>query len=1379
MCGIAGIFNAHADETVPPALLDRLVDALAHRGPDDRGCVVLGPIGLGARRLSIVDVEGGRQPMATSDRLVHLVYNGEVYNHAELRRQLEGLGHRFRTRCDTEVVLLGYRQWGIRGLAERLNGIFAFAIWDAGTRVGHLCRDRLGVKPLYYTDRNGRLVFSSELRSLAGCGLLTPRVDDVALWGYLTYQFTPDDRTLLAGARKLAPGHVLTWRDGHVSRERYWDLPVGGEMAPGRLAEHAEQVGALLADGIERQMMSDVPIGCFLSGGLDSTIIACSMARLGSSPPRTYSISFPGDPSCDESDHFERIAHEIGATHTTVEFSEAHVLENLERFAWAADEPVADPAMLPTWLLARTAARDVKVVLTGEGADEVFAGYPYYRPLATAPRSPTFSRAQPVRGATGDPRHPTGNGVPVPRIDRVSRISGFPYALDARFLWHLLQPDHRPEIGRLETLAERTETTALEGLDGLSPLQAALAVDTKLWLANDLMPKLDKATMAHSLEGRVPFLDHRLVELAFRLPASVKVGAEHGKLVLREAVRGIVPEASRWRRKQGFNVPLGGWLRSSLLELLRDTLLGSSFRDMGLFQPRVVEALIAGHAESRHDLARPLWQLLCLSLWLHRLRHEMEPHDPIARPLELRATRSPPARREEPVCDLVIPVYEGVSYVRDLLRSIERNTELGTCRALLIDDSANEATHAALSDLVRDRSWASLHRNDGNLGFVASCNRGIALGSAPYVCLLNSDTLVGEGWLARMLDAAGSADSVAVVNPISNQAVNISVPMPPGYDVNSMARKLREISRRRYPDLTTAVGFCMLLKRHHVAWLGAFDPIYGHGYLEESDLCMRYTEAGLRVVAADDAFVYHRGCGSFGTWLERYRRNRVVFDARWNDEYQRDYARFLERNPLQYLRDALLRHTLGKAHWSAMLARVLEGDVARRRLKTAARLAASPALGARTAWSLANRAGRSVAAWAKASARPRTLPDPEQRTVRYPTAAYVDGIPVQGRPSVTFLVAAMPLCGGIVSIVQLAREFLLQGLNVRIATLTEELQPERFNLPLQPLVYPDRETLVRLLPKSDVVVATYWTTAFDYLPELRRRYDFLSVYLVQDYEAYFYPEADVATRTRVVSTYGMAERRIVKSQWLRGLIEGRHGWACEVVPLGLDLGIFRDRGLRARGGPPRIVAAARPHERRRGFAELVEAMRIIRRRRPDAELVLFGTPEEEMPRGLDLPYTNVGPLSDQNKVAELLASCDVLIDASIHQAFGRPGLEAMACGTSCVLTSEGGVNSYARHEENCLLVRPEDPAAIAHATLRLLDDPSLGRRLRHEGRRTAQRFSHVEEARRHLELYREWLGERETAAAAAAFRRRGSREELAAERRDGAVGLADLSRPVG
>jgi glycosyltransferase involved in cell wall biosynthesis len=385
-----------------------------------------------------------------------------------------------------------------------------------------------------------------------------------------------------------------------------------------------------------------------------------------------------------------------------------------------------------------------------------------------------------------------------------------------------------------------------------------------------------------------------------------------------------------------------------------------------------------------------------------------------------------------------------------------------------------------------------------------------------------------------------------------------------------------------------------------------------------------------------------------------------------------------------------------------------------------------------------------VRAARRALSRPRTKLDPTQREVRYPTRASVDRLPKTDGLRITFLIAKyMPVCGGIISVVQLARELLLAGHDVKLVTECEELNPERFNLPCQPLVYPNREELLRLFPPSDVVVATFWTTAYDYLPELRRRYDLVSVYFVQDYEVFFYPESDLEHRSRVAQTYAMSEHRIVKSSWLKNLIESKHGVPCEKVHIGLDLAVFRNRKVGDRlGRPPRVLSVARPGETRRGFKEVVKVFGDVHQSRRDVEFAFFGTPDDLMPKDLPFPLVNAGRIEDQGKVAELIASCDVLVDSSLFQGFGRPGLEAMACGTACVLTSEGGVNEYARNDENCLLVRPRDNEAMAKAVMRLLDDDPLRARLRMAGLATAEQYCHRDEARLHLQYYRRWLREK-------------------------------------
>jgi glycosyltransferase involved in cell wall biosynthesis len=542
----------------------------------------------------------------------------------------------------------------------------------------------------------------------------------------------------------------------------------------------------------------------------------------------------------------------------------------------------------------------------------------------------------------------------------------------------------------------------------------------------------------------------------------------------------------------------------------------------------------------------------------------------------------------------------------------------------------------------------------------------------------------------------------------------------------------------------------MMIRRSAIDLLGSFDPVYRNAYCEESDMCMRFTEAGLRAVAADDAFIYHKGWASYDEAKKNryYERNRAIFDARWSVPFDRDWRAYSSRDPLQYMRDALLRLTVREEDAAPERLALVEGRA--RRLGTSRTLRAADD-GARAAAATALAAERAPVdgkleyrEWAVERAGSPLLTF-EERGVFFPTRDYVRTLPDLGpdRLRVTFLVASLPLAGGVISMCQLAREMLLAGHDVKFVTEARESIPEQLNLWLQPIVYRDRRHLVEAFPESDVVVATFWVTAHRYMRALRERYSFVPVYFIQDYEAWFYPEEDVLHRRNVIHSYLTAEHHIVKSRWLADMVD-QHGHACEIVPLGLDLGVFYPRGGR-RPSRPRIVSVAKPGPEggRRGFAETIEAFRRIHEARPDVELVFYGAEDAAMPE-MPFEYTNVGPIYDQNRVAALLSSADVLLDASLWQGFGRPGLEAMACGAVPVLTNVGGLTEYALDGENCVLVPPGDPAAAARAILRLVDDPARYGRLAANGLQTAARFSHVVEAERHIELYRKWVETKRT-----------------------------------
>jgi len=1327
MCGIAGLMVRDPSAPVDRIRLQAMVDSLVHRGPDDCGFHVDANVGFGMRRLSIVDPEGGHQPVANEDGSVVVVYNGECYNFADLAAELLQAGHRFRSRTDTEILVHGYESWGIRGLVSRLNGIFAFCLWDARTRTAYLVRDRLGVKPLYYIARESALAFSSEIRSLVWSGLCLPKLDEQSVWRYLSYQFTPTEQTPLAGVVRLPAAHIAEWRaDRPLRVEPYWRLQ-HDEQWNGNFEQAVDEVGALLDDAVKRQLLGDVPIGCFLSGGLDSSAVAALMAAHASGSVRTYSIGFPSSYPYDEAPHALAAARAIGTMHTMVSFDERRFGDCVAGYLARVDEPIGDAAMLPTDLLAAAAVRDVKVVLTGEGADEVFGGYGYYRHLsATDVRAPGEWQ--------GLLRRVDGGGYrPVPVPGSASAHSGFPYMLQPESIWTMLAQDRRPSFETFRDVLFDVEGRHLDALRHLTPLQRAMELDRRIWLGHDLLTKIDKATMAHGLEARVPMLDHRLVELAAVLPDAYKVGAS-SKMVMRQALRGLLPPALLDRQKQGFGVPLDDWFRGPLRTLVRERFHESALVADGILTPGGIDALLNAHGTHGVPLGRAIWAILNIDEWWRHLQVAIAKARTFARDQPTIVARTPAT------VDIVIPVCGGLNLIRDCVRSIQRSTSL-PFRAIVVDDGGDDDFHARLRRLTAGDPRFELLRNHQALGYLRTCLRAMERSTAKYIVLLNSDTVVTPTWLERLVACAESDPDIAVVNPLTNESGNTSVRFAPGLNLLTMAQRVAQISRRRYPAVTTAVGMCMLIRRSAIDLLGGLDPAFDPAYCEESDLCMRFTEAGLRVVVAEDAFVYHKGSGSYTTDVKDalYTRNRRLFDARWRVAYERDFAAYARADPLQPARDALLRGTTRSSDDAAIVGAAEEEM---HQLSTVRALAAG-ADGARasvTGMLLSERRVSARTGTTRVLPVRRTLgPDArfEQRAVAFPSRAYVAGLPsaAPGALRITFLVQSLPLCGGVVSICQLAREFLAAGHEVKLVTEIEMIEPESLNLWLQPIVYRNRDHLVDAFPASDIVVATFWTTAHDYLGPLKQRYDFTSVYFIQDYEAWFYDEADYATRRRVVQSYAAADHRIVKSRWLADMV-GRHGNACEVIPIGLDLGVFYPRARRT--ARPRIAAVASVYERR-GFAAIAKAFERVHQARPDVELVFFGLDSASMPP-VPFPYTNAGRITDPNRVAELLSDCDVLMDLSIWQGFGRPGLEAIACGAVPILTNVGGIVEYARHGENCMLVDPRDSAAAADAALTVLGDAALLARLREGGRTTASRFGHEAEARAHLACYRKWLG---------------------------------------
>jgi asparagine synthase (glutamine-hydrolysing) len=604
VCGIAGM--ASRTGAVDPERLRAMSATLVHRGPDSDGELLDGPVGLAARRLSIIDLEGGDQPIANEDGTVHVVQNGEIYNFRELRPELEQAGHRFSTRSDTEVLVHLYEEHG-EGFAERLRGMFAVAIWDSRRRRLVVARDRFGIKPLYYRDESGELMFASELRAL-------PRgeVDPDALEAFLAFNSVPAPFSIFAGTYKLPAGHLLVWKDGETRVERY-ARPVPAEVRDEDSAELAEELRARLRDSVRAHLIADVPVGVLLSGGVDSSLLAALAAQESGEGVHTFSIGFE-ERSFDELDDARSVASMYGTRHEELTLRPDAALL-LPRLAETFDEPFADSSALPTYLVSELAARHVKVALSGEGGDELFGGYYTYAADLLALRVGRFAPVvKPL----------------VERLPSSSRRASFDYKakrfvrgaalppLERHHAWkEIFSPDVRAELtGRrsgydpVDLLRARFGET--EGSELLTRLQD---VDLGTYLVDDLLVKTDRASMAHSLEARVPYLDPVVAGLAQSLPTRLKVRGLQKKVLLRKAAAPLLPRRIVYGRKRGFSIPAAAWLRGELEPFARDVLAPDRLRRQGFFRPELVERLIDSHVAGEEDLSRQLWGLLAFTLW--------------------------------------------------------------------------------------------------------------------------------------------------------------------------------------------------------------------------------------------------------------------------------------------------------------------------------------------------------------------------------------------------------------------------------------------------------------------------------------------------------------------------------------------------------------------------------------------------------------------------------------------------------------------------------------------------------------------------------------------------------------------------------------------
>ncbi|RZA20396.1 MAG: asparagine synthase (glutamine-hydrolyzing) [Lysobacteraceae bacterium] len=620
MCGIAGLVVAPGYPPPAPALGEAMTAVIRHRGPDEGGLHHDDRALLGMRRLSIIDVAGSHQPIHSADGQVCLVFNGEIYNFRALRAGLATDGHAFRSHGDGEVVLQAYLRDGERCF-EQLDGMFAVALWDRRTQTLVLARDRFGEKPLYYSHDERRLLFGSELKSLLQAADCPRDVDPAALRAYLAYGYVPCPLSILRGVHKLPPGHWLRYRDGKAELRAYWRPRLGPKLV---LDEHEaeEQLAGLLDRAVASRLVSDVPFGAFLSGGLDSSAVVALMARHLSTPVRTFTIGFR-EAAYSELSDARRVARHLGTEHHEL-VVEPDAVSLLQTLAWHFDEPFADSSAVPTFLVSQLARQHVKMVLTGDGGDEMFGGYDRYL------RWMRLERLGRMRGVAASALGLAGAVLPDSRGRRLRQVGErlrLPFA--QRYLSGVALM--RPTLARALNAAAGGNphydlpclSTDSAGLGaGGSPLDRAIAIDLQSYLPDDILVKVDRMSMANSLETRAPFLSPELADFALRLPDSLRVRQHRGKHLLRRVAARWLPPQVMAKPKQGFAIPLAEWLRGPLAPLAADTFAARAFRERGLVDPDVAIRLLDQHRRGQADHGEPLWQLLCLELWAQRFLDE-------------------------------------------------------------------------------------------------------------------------------------------------------------------------------------------------------------------------------------------------------------------------------------------------------------------------------------------------------------------------------------------------------------------------------------------------------------------------------------------------------------------------------------------------------------------------------------------------------------------------------------------------------------------------------------------------------------------------------------------------------------------------------------
>ncbi|TWT65796.1 asparagine synthase (glutamine-hydrolyzing) [Crateriforma conspicua] len=633
MCGITGAVWTDPNQRIDPDQLLRMTQQIAHRGPDDsqtwrddhhidaRG-KALG-VGLGFRRLSIIDLAGARQPMACEDQSIHMVFNGEIYNYQTLRLRLEGAGHRFATNGDGESILHLFEDLGPDCFAQ-LNGMFAIALWDARQHRLVLARDRIGQKPLYYAVKDGRLVFGSELKCLAAVDGVCDELDLGSIDQYLTYQYVPHPNTIWKGVRKLPPGHYAVFQDGRLSVHPYWTYDPSKQADISR-NDAIDRLQELLSDSVRLRMRSDVPFGSFLSGGIDSSLITAIAQQHSDQPLRTFSIGFPVA-DFDETHYADMVARHLGTRHEKFVVQPSGV-DVLDKLVWHYDEPFGDSSAVPTWYLSELTKQHVTVALSGDGGDELFAGYERYHALHLSERLPRLFPIHRLPGFSLIQRLPDSGRRRslVRRAKRFAEALGqsspqrymnwlqiFSFTMRAQ-LYNDSFLDRLPPDDPIEFLL-----AAWDRSEGRDLMTRASTSDVVTYLPCDLMTKVDIAAMAHGLEVRQPMLDYRLVEFAASVPIELKRRGSRGKILLQDAFGSLIPEQIFTRKKMGFGVPIATWFRNELKPMVHDTLLADDARVSQFLRHDAVADLVAAHENHRQNHCYRLWNLLFLELWLRR-----------------------------------------------------------------------------------------------------------------------------------------------------------------------------------------------------------------------------------------------------------------------------------------------------------------------------------------------------------------------------------------------------------------------------------------------------------------------------------------------------------------------------------------------------------------------------------------------------------------------------------------------------------------------------------------------------------------------------------------------------------------------------------------